>query len=108
MGALAVAAGAVGSHVLGHDDPVAAHRFETAVQYHQLHALALLALAGVANSGFRRWMPAALLWLAGTLVFCGSLYGLALGGPPSLAKLAPTGGMAMILGWAALLWIRRS
>lgn len=105
LGASAVAAGAVGSHILGHDDPQAAHRFATAVQYHQLHALAFLGLAA-AQPRIARWQLSALLWLAGVLLFCGSLYALALGGSPGLAKVAPTGGMSLILGWLGLAWIK--
>lgn len=107
LGASAVAAGAVGSHILGHEDPQAAHRFATAVQYHQLHALAFLGLAA-AQTKVRRWQPSALLWLAGILLFCGSLYGLALGASPGLAKVAPTGGISLILGWLALLAVKPS
>lgn len=105
LGASAVAAGAVGSHILGNEDPQAAHRFATAVQYHQLHALAFLGLAAT-QGRVRRWQPSALLWLAGILLFCGSLYGLALGAGPGLAKVAPTGGMSLILGWIALLLVK--
>lgn len=100
-----MAAGAVGSHILGQEDPQAAHRFATAVQYHQLHALAFLGLAA-AKARVTRWQLSAVLWLAGLVLFCGSLYGLALGASPSLAKVAPTGGMALILGWAALALVR--
>lgn len=105
LGASAVAAGAVGSHILGHEDPQAAQRFATAVQYHQLQALAFLGLSA-AQPRLRRWQFSALLWLAGLLLFCGSLYGLALGASPALAKVAPTGGMSLILGWLALALVR--
>lgn len=102
MGSTAVAAGAIGAHVLGDQDPVAAHRFKTAVEYHQIHALAFLGLGAAGLAGLRRWWPTAALWLVGSVLFCGSLYGLALGGPGVLAKIAPSGGMSMILGWLAL------
>lgn len=105
LGASAVAAGAVGSHILGHEDPQAAHRFATAVQYHQLHALAFLGMS-VGQSKLTRWQPTALLWLVGLCLFCGSLYGLALGASPSLVKIAPTGGVSLILGWLTLGLVR--
>lgn len=105
LGASAVAAGAVGSHILGHQDPLAAKRFATAVQYHQLHALGFLGLA-VAQPRIERWQISACAWLFGLLLFCGSLYGLALGAGPGLAKVAPTGGMSLILGWLALALVR--
>lgn len=106
-GALAVAAGAIGSHIIGDADPKAAHRFAIAVKYHQLHALAFLALAAAAMAGLQRWLPTAILWLAGMILFCGSLYALALGADPSFAKVAPSGGMAMIAGWLALVLTKR-
>lgn len=106
MGSTAVAAGAIGAHVLGDQDPVAAHRFKTAVQYHQIHALAFLGLGAAALAGLRRWWPSATLWLIGSTIFCGSLYILALGGPAAFSKVAPSGGMCMILGWVALIAAR--
>lgn len=105
-GATSVTAGAVGSHLLNPSDPKALHRFETAVQYHQIHALALLALWVASLSGLRRWEPAALLWGMGTAIFCGCLYALAWGAPAHFGQIAPYGGMGMILGWLALLRCR--
>ena len=73
--------------------------WQTAVQYHFWHALALLAVA-LAGSG--PWFKAAAsLLIAGVLLFSGSLYALALGAPRALAMIAPIGGLALILGWIA-------
>jgi uncharacterized membrane protein YgdD (TMEM256/DUF423 family) len=77
--------------------------WQTAVQYHFWHVLALLAV-GVA--GFHvpgTWlMIAGWLFVAGILLFSGSLYALSLGGPSWLGPVTPLGGAALILGWLAL------
>lgn len=73
--------------------------WQTAVQYHFWHALALLAVA-LAGSG--PWFKASgWLLIAGALLFSGSLYALALGAPRALGMVAPVGGLALILGWIA-------
>ena len=70
------------------------------MQYHMLHAVSLLALSGsaAANSGG----AVAKLWIAGTVMFSGSLYGLALNGPRMLGPVTPLGGLCFIAGWAML------
>jgi uncharacterized membrane protein YgdD (TMEM256/DUF423 family) len=102
LGASGVAFGAGGAHALR---PLMAPEyvptFETGVRYHLLHAVALLALA-LGGEGRRIALPAALLAL-GTLLFSGSLYALALGGPRGLGIVTPFGGVALLLGWLALL-----
>jgi uncharacterized membrane protein YgdD (TMEM256/DUF423 family) len=71
--------------------------WQTAVQYHFWHALALLAVA-LAGSG--AWFKtAAWLFFAGVLLFSGSLYALAFGIPAG--AITPLGGLALILGWIA-------
>ena len=70
--------------------------WQTAVQYHFWHALALLATAQLAGT----WAKAAgWLFIAGVLVFSGSLYALALDAPRTLGMITPVGGVALILGW---------
>jgi uncharacterized membrane protein YgdD (TMEM256/DUF423 family) len=102
LGASGVAFGAGGAHALR---PLMAPEyvptFETGVRYHLLHAVALLALA-LGGEGRRIALPAALLAL-GTLLFSGSLYALALGAPRALGFVTPVGGVALLLGWLALL-----
>ena len=76
--------------------------WQTAVQYHAWHALALLSvgLAGFHVEG--NWLKAAgWLLVGGIVLFSGSLYALALGAPKGLGMITPVGGVAFILGWIA-------
>jgi uncharacterized membrane protein YgdD (TMEM256/DUF423 family) len=101
---IAVAAGAFGAHSLKGwlpEDLSAA--FETGARYQMYHALALLAVAAAHS----RWPGAAVtaagwLFVAGTIVFSGSLYALALTGHRWLGALTPLGGAAFLLGWLTL------
>jgi uncharacterized membrane protein YgdD (TMEM256/DUF423 family) len=103
-GLLAVAAGAAASHLFAGD----AHRLAlmtTGAQYAIYHALALLALAALAEGAAGgSWFLAAAAWLfiAGTVLFSGSLYLLALTEIRILAWVTPWGGTAFMLGWIAL------
>jgi uncharacterized membrane protein YgdD (TMEM256/DUF423 family) len=103
---LAVAVGAFGAHSLrGRLVPDMLVVFEIGARYHMYHALGLLAAAWAVS----RWpggaaVAAGWLFLAGTLVFSGSLYGLSLTGQRWLGAITPLGGLAFILGWAALAW----
>jgi uncharacterized membrane protein YgdD (TMEM256/DUF423 family) len=79
--------------------------FEVGARYHMYHALALLAVAWAVG----RWpggvtVTAGWLFVAGTLIFSGSLYLLAFTGQRWLGAVSPIGGLAFILGWAALAW----
>lgn len=103
---LAVALGALGAHALaGRLDPKALQTFETAVRYHALHGLGLL-LVGLLTGGCLELGPpanfAGLLMTAGIVLFCGSLYWLALGGPRWLGPVTPIGGLCLIAAWACL------
>ncbi len=68
------------------------------MQYHFWHALALLATPQLAGAWGK---TAGWLFIAGVLVFSGSLYALALGAPRALGMVTPLGGVALILGWLA-------
>ena len=73
--------------------------WQTAVQYHFWHALALLAVPQLTGT----WAKASgWLFVAGVVLFSGSLYALALGAPRALGVVTPLGGLALILGWIAL------
>ncbi|MGB1128382.1 MAG: DUF423 domain-containing protein [Opitutales bacterium] len=102
-GFTAVALGAFGAHALK-EALVAAGTLEvwkTAVDYQFWHALALLLCALVRNGG-PAGSTAGMLFTIGSLVFSGSLYGLALGGPGWLGPITPIGGLSLMGGWAAL------
>jgi uncharacterized membrane protein YgdD (TMEM256/DUF423 family) len=104
-GLMAVAAGAFAAHVLRHGaDPQAREWVETAATYQMWHALALLGMRAI--SGARPigpWLRAgAWLFVAGIVLFCGSLYGLALIHLRPLAWITPFGGASFLLGWLAL------
>lgn len=99
-GASAVAAGAYGAHGFKTADPDDYQRvlFETANKYHFYHSLALL---GAARCG--KPAVAGGLLMAGMGMFCGSLYHQAMTGDPGLRRVAPVGGMALIVGWLAIM-----
>ena len=103
---LAVAAGAFGAHALrGRLTPEALDSFEVGARYQMYHALALLAVAWAGT----RWPGGAVtaagwLFLAGIVVFSGSLYLLSLTGQRWLGAMTPLGGVAFMLGWLMLAW----
>ena len=107
FGLAAVALGAYGSHATAFADAGAQAVFETGVHYHFTHlpALGLAALIGsVAPATARRAGIAGALFLAGLLLFSGSLYLKALGLVDITSPLAPTGGFLLMAGWVALAW----
>jgi uncharacterized membrane protein YgdD (TMEM256/DUF423 family) len=106
LGLVGVSAGAFGAHALR--DVLAARNatgaWETAVFYQLVHAVTVFALAlrGAAPSAApaaRHRRRAALCWIVGVLLFSGSLYFLALGGPRWLGPVTPVGGLALLAGW---------
>lgn len=112
-GCSGVALGAFGSHGLedflasrGMEPETIAKRlpqFDTAVRYHLVHAVGLLALAGTPGkmSGRCRRQVAGLM-AAGLILFCGSLYLLVLTDTPWLGAITPLGGVSWLIGWAWL------
>ena len=110
MGALSafigVAAGAFGAHGLkGRLDADMLAVFETGARYQMYHAFALVAAAWAQQ----RWAGAAVtasgwLFVAGTLLFSGSLYALSLSGVRWLGAITPFGGVAFLAGWLCLAW----
>ena len=101
---IAVAAGAFGAHALrARLAPDLLAVFETGARYQMYHALALLAVAWACT----RWPgsitnAAGWLFVAGTLLFSGSLYALALTGVRQLGAITPLGGLCFLAGWAGL------
>jgi uncharacterized membrane protein YgdD (TMEM256/DUF423 family) len=104
---LAVALGAFGAHALkARLTPEMTATWHTAVQYHAWHALALFGLGLLmlhwperADLGIAAW-----LFLAGIVLFSGSLYALALTGVRGLGAVTPIGGVLFLAGWAVLAW----
>jgi uncharacterized membrane protein YgdD (TMEM256/DUF423 family) len=104
FGFLAVALGAFGAHGLeGRLSPADLATFETAVRYQMYHALALILVGATAATlpGFRV-RAAGWAFASGILVFSGSLYLLVLTGHRWLGAVTPLGGVAFLVGWAAL------
>ena len=104
-GFLGVALGAFGAHGLkARVSPEMLTVWQTGVQYHLVHALALLLIgilcqllpeASLARSA--GWMM-----LIGTLLFSGSLYVMVLSGVRALGMITPLGGVAFLIGWLLL------
>jgi uncharacterized membrane protein YgdD (TMEM256/DUF423 family) len=103
FGLLGVAAGALGAHGLEpHVTPEQLEWWQTAARYQQIHALALL-LVGWGAGGWSAWRSrAAISFAAGMLVFSGTLYAMALGGPRLLGAVTPLGGACLIAGWGLI------
>lgn len=103
---LAVALGAFAAHGLKSKlPPEMLEIFEVAVRYQMYHALAQIAVAWALG----RWPGGAVtaagwLFLAGTVIFSGSLYLLSVTGLRWLGAIAPIGGLAFLLGWLLLSW----
>jgi uncharacterized membrane protein YgdD (TMEM256/DUF423 family) len=100
---VATIAGAVGSHALAFPDAQALRSFETAVHFQFFHGLGVIALVlvGLAGRGGFVRGCAAWLMLAGTVLFCGSIYARALGAAPGIVGVAPYGGVAFMVAWLA-------
>jgi uncharacterized membrane protein YgdD (TMEM256/DUF423 family) len=101
---VAVAAGAFGAHGLrARLSPDLLAVFETGARYQMYHALGLLAVAWAVTRWPGPWpVRAGWLFLAGTVLFSGSLYALALTGVRWLGAVTPLGGVAFLAGWLCL------
>jgi uncharacterized membrane protein YgdD (TMEM256/DUF423 family) len=95
LGLACVAFGAFGAH--GVADPKAQGWLRTGAEYGLVHVLATFAAVWLKS----RFAPP--LFLAGVVLFSGSLWLMALGGPV-LGPVTPLGGLAFMVGWAALAW----
>lgn len=107
LGLLGVALGAFGAHAL--KATLLANgqleSWKTAVLYQMIHAVALLAVASRSNSDSGPRTKIAGCWVGGVVLFSGSLYWLALGGPIKLLwPFTPLGGVALLAGWGLLVF----
>ena len=103
---IAVALGAFAAHGLkARLSPDMLATFEVGARYQMYHALALLVVGWACT----RWPGGATtasgwLFVAGTLLFSGTLYALALSGERWLGAITPIGGVAFLAGWLSLAW----
>ncbi len=104
LAGIAVALGAFGTHALRDRlTPKALETWHTAVQYHVIHALALIAVGLICAHASSKWvLRSGWLFVAGILIFGGTLYGYALTGVTAFAIITPLGGLCFILGWLML------
>ena len=104
LGLVGVGLGAFGAHALRATLSEADLAiFETGVRYQMYHALALLGVAWA----WTRWPETAVVvagwcFVAGVVVFSGSLYTLVLSGQRWLGAVTPVGGVAFLVGWGLL------
>lgn len=106
-GFLGVALGAFGAHALkARLSPEMLTIFETGVRYQMYHCFALLAVGILASqlSSLRQLTTAGWLFVAGTLIFSGSLYILSLSGVKTWGAVTPLGGLCLLAGWLTLGW----
>lgn len=106
LGFLGVALGAFATHGLRGQLSVASLEiFQTGAHYQLIHAVAIVVFAAIqAHDSSPRLTLAINLLIAGTVVFSGSLYALALSGVRILGAVAPLGGACLLAGWALLAW----
>ena len=105
-GFIAVALGAFAAHGLkARLAPELLSVFETGVRYEMYHALGLLAVGWACTKWPGAWLNASgWLFIAGTIIFSGTLYALALTGVRWLGAITPIGGGAFLAGWLCLAW----
>lgn len=101
-GFASVGFGAFGAH--GVADPKLQGWLRTGAEYGLAHALAVFACAVVWQMGGTRAALAAPLFLAGVVIFAGSLFAMGLGAPRWFGAITPIGGLAFLAGWAVLAW----
>ena len=103
---IAVITGAFAAHTLKTRlSPDMFQVFEVAVRYQMYHALGLIAVAWAASQWSSQLITVSgWLFVAGIVIFSGSLYILSLTGVRWLGAITPIGGVAFIIGWGCLLW----
>lgn len=110
FGAMSVGFGAFGAHALRSKvldnslEPRMLEVWQTAASYQMYHALALLMVTWVLSRqpGTTSAQVAGVAFIVGVTLFSGSLYAMVLSGVKWLGAITPLGGVAMLVGWAAL------
>lgn len=106
LAGIGVAAGAFGAHMLKTMlEPPMLAAYDTGTRYQMYHAFGMI-LAGMAARlfGDPRLVTAGWIFAAGMVMFCGSLYGIALAGLKWMGPITPLGGLTFIIGWGLLGW----
>ena len=106
LAAIAIGLGAFGAHGLESRLEAAGMMevWRTAVFYHLIHAVCIYFLASIAGTTPSRGLSLTMnLWIAGVVLFSGSLYGLALTSWGVLGPITPIGGLCLIAGWIVAL-----
>lgn len=108
FGFLAVAIGAFGAHGLEsyfNDNPDLEDNYHTATLYQMFHTVGLLGVAWASTLGNSKWIQrAGYAFVAGILLFSGSLYVLSITDMSWLGAITPLGGVAFLFGWTSLAW----
>ena len=99
LGLMMVIFGAAGAHLLVDASQTSLSRFETALEYHQVHTLAMAGWLWTKPRLNRLEVLVLVSWLTGLLLFSGGLYGLAAFDDHPFRSLTPAGGMSLMLGW---------
>lgn len=101
-GFIAVAVGAFATH--GVTDPKPQEWLRTGALYGFMHTLAVFACALFMELGAKKARFAPAFFLAGVLIFSGTLYAMAFGAPRWLGAITPIGGTLFLIGWVILAW----
>jgi uncharacterized membrane protein YgdD (TMEM256/DUF423 family) len=104
-GFVCVAAGAFAAHAVS--DPRAQELLRTGSLYGFIHVLGAFACLPLAQAGAARARLAPAFFLAGVVLFSGSLFALAAGAPRWVGAITPFGGLSFLAGWAVLAWAAR-
>ena len=107
LGGLSVMLGAFGAHSLKERlTEKSLATFQTGVQYQFMHSIALilvgLLMLSLGEESNKRLNRSGWFFAVGILLFSGSLYSLALGGPRWLGPITPLGGLCFMIGWVLL------
>jgi len=106
VAAVGVAAGAFGAHMLKTIlEPPMLAAYDTGTRYQMYHAFGMI-LAGITARTFSdpRLVTAGWIFAVGMVMFCGSLYGIALAEIKWFGPITPLGGLTFIIGWGLLGW----
>jgi uncharacterized membrane protein YgdD (TMEM256/DUF423 family) len=108
IGFVGIAIGAFGAHGLKESlSPEMMAIYQTGVLYHLIHSAALLAILCAPDALWNTPWPKRICraWIAGIIIFSGSLYALAISGIKVLGAITPIGGVAFLIGWFMVMFL---